>query len=262
MKGKTLTFLISILITCNLYSQIKFESISLASELVYGIRGTNYVKKISGFGFSGEIKFGLGNSNWKLKFISGYSDSKLSPSDSMTIERWNWDYWKIWYRSHVKSLISDSNYAVNLNPEQRLYLLPAKFYLGREFKIGKLEFFTGVGLGLVFYERAFWLNETWWKKFPNLPDSGEVYVFQYSFKNNAPSKKGTVLSFGVQIAGTYALTKIASLKFGLEFEHYPSLNNVEKVEFGKIVLKDIREADKNFVLRDALKLTLGFSFNY
>ncbi len=260
MRAKILTFLI--LIYCNLYSQVKLESISLASEFLYGVKGINYVERVSGIGFSGELKFALGKSGWKLKFVSGYSDSKLSPSDSMTIERWNWDYWRIWYRSHVRSLIVDSNYAVDLNPEQRLYLLPAKFYLGRDFEVGKFKFFAGAGVGLTFYERAFWLNETWWKKFPNLPDNGEVYVFQYSFKNNAPSKKGTVLSLGVYASGTYALTKIASLKFSLEFEHYPSLNGIEKVEFGKIVLKNVREADKNFVLRDVLKLTLGFSFNY
>jgi hypothetical protein len=262
MKAKILTLAILIFVSCSLFSQVKLESISLASEFLYGVKGINYVEKVSGIGFSGDLKFGLGKSGWKLKIFSGYSDSKLFPSDSMTIERWNWDYWKIWYRSHVRSLIVDSNYAVNLNPEQRLYLLPVKFYLGRDFESGKLKIFAGAGFGLTVYERAFWLNETWWKRFQNLPDSGEVYIFQYSFKNNAPSKKGTVLSFGLYIGGTYALTKIASLKFGLEFEHYPSLNGIEKVEFGKIIFKGVREADKNFVLRDVLKLTFGFSFNY
>ncbi len=243
-------------------SQIKFENIALMSELSYGLKGTNYVTKAVGFGFSGELKFGISGSSWKFKIASGYSDLKLEPSDSMTIERWNWDYWKIWYRSHVRTLIADSNYAVDLNPNQRLYLLPAKFFIGREFGGEKFKLFAGLGAGLIFYERAFWLNETWWKKFHNLPDSGEVYVFQYSFKNNAPSKKGTVFNIGLRINGNYKITRIANVYFAFEFEHFPSVNKIEKVDFGKITFGEVREADMNFVLRDAFKLSIGFSFNY
>ncbi len=248
-------------ISHQLYNQIKIESITLGSDFIYGVRGINYVTKASGFGFWGDLKFGVGSSNWKIVFVSGYEDMKLEPSDSMTIERWNWDYWRIWYRSHIKSLIADSNYAVKLNPEQRLYVLPVKFQVGRDFDFGRLKFLVGVGAGFLFYERAFWLNETWWKRFPNLPE-GETYVFQYSFKNNAPSKKGTILNFGVKIDASYKITKIASLVFGFEFEHYPSVNKIKKVEFGKITLGEIGESYKNFVLRDVLKFRFGFSFNY
>ncbi len=243
-------------------SQIKLENIALASEFSYGLKETNYITKAVGFGFSGELKFRISKYGWKLKIFSGYSDLKLEPSDSMTIERWNWDYWKIWYRNHVRTLIADSNYVVDLNPRQRMYLLPVKFFIGREFGGERFKLFTGFGTGLTFYERAFWLNETWWKKFHNLPDSGEVYVFQYSFKNNAPSKKGTVFNIGLQINGSYKITRIANIYFAFEFEHFPSVNEIEKVEFGKITLGKVREADRNFVLRDAFKLLIGFSFNY
>ncbi len=180
----------------------------------------------------------------------------------MTIERWDWDYWKIWYRNHVRSLIADSNYVVDLKPSQRLYLLPVKFFIGKEFGGEKLKFFAGFGAGLIFYEKALWLNETWWKKFADVPNSGEIYVFQYSFRNNAPSKKGTVLSFGLQIGGSYKITKIANIHFGIEIEHYPSINKVEKIEVGKITLGEVGQPYRNFVLRDVIKLSAGFSFNY
>ncbi|CUS78854.1 hypothetical protein JGI7_00904 [Candidatus Kryptonium thompsonii] len=244
-----------------LYGQVKIESITLGSNFTYGIRGINYVTKAIGLGFWGNLKFGVAGSNWKIKFISGYEDMKLEPSDSMTIERWNWDYWRIWYRNHIRTLMADSNYAVKLNPEQRLYVLPVKVQIGRELQLGGFKIFAGLGAGVLFYERAFWLNETWWKKFPNVPE-GETYVFQYSFKNNAPSKKGTILNFGVKIDGSYKLTKIASLVFGFEFEHYPSVNKIEKIEFGKITLGDVGESYKNFVLRDVFRFSLGFSFSY
>ncbi|MCX7761458.1 MAG: hypothetical protein N2252_01325 [Candidatus Kryptonium sp.] len=251
-----------LILSSQLFSQVKLESIALGSDLSYGLKGINYVNKATGFGFSGELKFKLDQrSKWKFGFISGYRDLKIEPSDSMTIERWNWDYWRIWYRSHVRSLIADSNYAVNLNPEQRLYVLPVKIYFGRDFSFGKFTFLTGFVLGLTFYERAFWLNETWWKRFPNV-SGGETYVFQYSFKNNAPSKKGTVLNLGVKFEAGFRLTKIASFTFGFEFEHYPSINKIERVEFGKIVLGGVGESYKNFVLRDVFKLTAGFAFNY
>lgn len=244
-----------------LYNQVKIESITLGSSFTYGINGVNYVTKATGLGFWGNLKFGVAGSNWKIKFISGYEDMKLEPADSMTIERWNWDYWKIWYRNHIRTLMADSNYAVKLNPEQRLYVLPVKVQIGRELELGRFKIFAGLGAGVLFYERAFWLNETWWKKFPNV-SGGETYVFQYSFKNNAPSKKGTVLNFGVKVDGSYKLTKIASLVFGFELEHYPSVNRVEKVEFGKITLGDVGESYKNFVLRDVFRFSLGFSFSY
>jgi len=261
MRFKFITLLILTFIT-QFKSQVKLENITLGSEFSYGIRGTNYVTKAVGFGFVGELKLKTGeNSRWGIRFISGYSDFKVEPSDSMTIERWNWDYWKIWYRNHVRSLIVDSNYAVDLNPEQRLYVLPVKVYFGRDFDLGKVNFFAGFGAGLVFYERAFWLNETWWKKFPNV-SGGETYVFQYSFKNNAPSKKGTILNLGLKVEGRYRITKIASLVFGFEFEHYPSVNKIEKVEFGKITLGGVGESYKNFILRDVFKLIIGFSFSY
>lgn len=245
-----------------LKSQMKLESISLISEASYGFKNTNYVTKTVGFGFVGKLKFKLSEgSSFKVKFVSGYADYKAEPSDSMTIERWNWDYWKIWYRNHVRSLIVDSNYAVDLNPEQRLYTLPFKVYLGNDFSFGKINFSVALGVGLVFYERAFWLNETWWKRFPNAL-GGETYVFQYSFKNNAPSKKGTVLSFGLEVEGSYRITKISSVVLGLEFEHFPSINKIDKIDFGKIVLGGVGGSYKNFILRDVVKLRMGFSFNY
>lgn len=262
MRIKLLVLLVLTFFVHQSNSQIKLENIALVSEFSYGLRERNYITKAIGFGFSGELKFGISKSGWKFKIVFGYSDLKLEPSDSMTIERWGWDYWRIWYRNHVRTLIVDSNYVVDLNPKQRLYLLPAKLFIGKEFGGEKFKLFSGLGLGLTFYERAFWLNETWWKKFPNLPDSGGVYVFQYSFKNNAPSKKGTVLNLGLQVNGSYKISRFANVYFSLEFEHYPSVNELEKIEFGKITLGKVREADRNFVLRDVFKLSIGFSFNY
>lgn len=191
-----------------------------------------------GPGFGALMQFRL-SQMFSLCLEGNYSDLKIEQNQA--VEQWNWPFWETFYGNYIRSLVNqDSNYAVNLNPNQNLYLIPVIFSVQIELPMKMYTPFLRIGSGWVFYKRNLSLNENWQKHFSE-PD----YTFEYEYDNHAPPKEGQVPAFKATL--------------GVEYRLFSTLGVSPSFTFFQYFFDDKKEA---LPLKSAWQLDVNLAFYY
>jgi len=216
------------------------RSVQIAyGRMYHGALAAGYkLRSIRGDGLSVQLDFRL-SKRFTFLLEGGYFDTAVDQEEA--VEQWNWPFWERFYGNYVRALVSrDSNYAVDLDPEQHLYMIPVQFGLRYDIPAGSFRPFISAAAGVVFYERNLRLNEEWTKYFPEID-----HRFRYEYDNHADVRKGEVFSAMLGAGTEYVLNESFALTAGLYYRYY-----------------QVRESDRLFPLESSIGISLGLVLYY
>lgn len=228
-----------ILLTTSINAQL--SSIRLTTDYT-PLVGKSQVESASAFGSLVDINYSVQN-NLIIGISFGYKLYSLNQNNQL--ELWGWDFWNNRYLNKISSdLRADPNLSVDISSIQKMDLLP--FTISFKYKqilsdnFNAVVFFAG---GVYFFTRRMYAVETWSKKFPV-----DNYVFTYSYRNFAPSKKGNPLGASVGLDVYYQLFSNIDLSGGISFCYYIPTKN--------------KMGYDSFPIKNDLTIKLGLNFNY
>lgn len=161
-----------------------------------------------------------------------------------SLEKWNWLFWDIRYKGIVSSLKTDPALSGILRPIQKLDLMPLFLTFNAEYKpIPQLSINPSVGVGVAFYTRRLYLEETWQKKFDQLN-----YTFGYTYRNFAPNKTGN--PFGFSAGANIAYEFIEGFKIHSELDYVQFIKTPGSA------------GSADFPLERIINIKLGLTFLY
>lgn len=200
------------------------------------------VSKAVAWGGGAELRIRLAD-HLKLSVIAGYERYNIEQDSAL--EKWNWRFWVERYAGNVRdALVSDSSLSAVLTPVQYMEVLPVVATVSLEVApVERLVIRQAIGGGVLFFTRSLYMHERWTKRFPTLD-----HVYDYSYRNFAPDKKGNpVIALG-QVDLSYHLSDLFTVDASGRYFTVVSTG----AGFGY----------EAFPFRDALTFTLGLSFLY
>lgn len=209
MKKLLLALIIPFLISQLSLAQIK--SISAYSDYSIGLSKRLTITNASAVGGAVKIKYAAFN-NFNFGLIGGYKLYSLSEPD--VLKSWGWQFWTDrYYNKIVSDLQADPNLSVVIGAVQKMDLIPLTLFA--EYELPITDDFTitpTVGFGVYFYTRRMFATENWSKNFPEAN-----YVFTYSYRNFAPSKKGNPLFINTNLDFDYKISQNFGMYSGVNF---------------------------------------------
>lgn len=257
MNVNVKTFLLAaLLVTTGLRAQdpiaersfLSLEAVDIGGGAMLGMDRTTGIRRADGFTSGAEVRARLS----ETFFISlGGGAGRLSILEDDPITNWNWGYWNRLYRNYIVLWVGsdsayfngqlqslraisnirltsgrwtgkDSLYSVHLTPRQSLNTYPISLTVGARWQLTEeFEVSGGFVVMAVPFERNLYLDESWSKRrrIDTGQDSGSIYVFSYSFRNFANTRRGTAWGIGA--------TMSASVDLGAGFSAFGSARFVQ-----------------------------------
>lgn len=250
-----ITFFTLALVSLLPAQQLRFdlEAITIDGHYQFGVAKKEGINSVKGYGGGASLRFRVHEYAAVLVGV-GYGQLDISEIDPIT--KWDWEYWKRLYRSHVVRLLGDSAYfdgrleslrgitaerlmagkwvgkdslySVQLTPVQYMNTIPVSLSFAFTFPlIENLQIDAYVGSTLLMFERNLFLDEQWTKRrmADAGPDSGKVYVFSYGYRNFAPPKKGTTVGVGGGVGLQWKVLSAVTVQLGARYETYDLLRS-------------------------------------
>jgi len=240
MKKITLITLFISVYTLTGFGQLK--SITVYPDYSVGLSKRLEITKADAVGGSVKAKFMIWD-NLSIGLNAGYKLYSLSEPD--VLNSWSWNFWsERYYNKIVSDLKADPNLSVEISGIQKMDILPVGIDLNYDFVLfDDLLITPSIGGGVYFFTRRMFAQESWSKNFPSAG-----YVFHYSFRNFAPSKKGNpaYISSGLNI----------------EYKVFQVMNIYSAFNFTYMIPVEGKMGFDVFPFSDELIIKLGISINY
>ncbi len=243
--------LFAVLLTDPSYAQqVRFdlEAITFGVDYQLGVAVKEGIQSVKGYSGGASVRFRV-HEYGAVQVGVGYGQLDIAETDPIT--KWDWEYWKRLYRTHVVRLLGDSAYfngqlqtlrsisnehltagrwirkdslySAQLTPVQYINTLPIVLSLLLSYPILEdLRVEAQLGSTLLFFERNLFLDEQWQKRrVPDVgPDSGKAYYFSYGFRNFAPPKRGKAVGLLGGVAFHWTAFSFVSIRVGAQLESY------------------------------------------
>lgn len=240
-RHKNITFVVLIMLFLSHYTFGQLSSISLSGD--YSISGSKRlaVTKADAVGGALKIDYKLLD-NLSVSLIGGYQ--LFSVQQDSGLIQWKWDFWDNRYRGNVNADLTDTTLRATIQSIQKMDVIPLIVTVNGDFTFGE-KFFVqpSIGGGILFYSRRMFLEEEWSKKYEQIG-----YVFQYKFRNFAPSKNGNPLVVYGGINLGYHLNDA--------FRIDASIN------YTQILKTEGKFGYDNFIFKNYISTKLGITFQY
>lgn len=206
------------------------------------IDGNKKVVSADAVGGGLEVKYHLLD-RFHLAVQAGYGLYAIHQDSAL--ERWEWRFWETRYKGNVRdALKSDTSLSATISTIQKMDTYPVFLVLNFEFfDSPQFAFDAEYGIGLIFFTRRLFLEETWRKKFPQVG-----YQVEYSFQNFAPSRVGNPVASFVGANATWKISELFGLTGSARYVHVYDTGS----EFNY----------NDFPLRRALDVKLGLTIYY
>lgn len=229
----------------SVYALIAFgqlKSITAHSDYSVALSKRLEITKADAVGGSVKAKFMVWE-NFSIGLNAGYKLYSLSEPD--VLNSWGWNFWsERYYNKIVSDLKADPNLSVEISGIQKMDILPVGIDFNYEFDLlDNLLITPSVGGGIYFFTRRMFAQESWSKNFPSAN-----YVFNYSFRNFAPSKKGNPVYINSGLSIEYKLFQVMNIYSAFNFNYMIPVKG--------------RMGFDVFPFSDELTIKLGISINY
>jgi hypothetical protein len=216
MKKYFIFSFLLLLIKVNSFSQITLKSVTPFADYSMAMEKKEDVTDAKGWGGGIEITFSLSR-DFSFSLIGSYSSINIDQKDAH--KKWNWAYWNLRYGGRVSTMLLDTNYSVEITPNQSVNLLPVLLTLNYSFTAtDDIRIDCSLGGGLYIFQRSLYILEHWKKKFPSINN----YEFEYEYRDYANDKKGTLLGYTGSVGITYKVYDWIDLFFKGRFNYIPN----------------------------------------
>jgi len=240
MKKFQLILLAFLLGYSNNFAQL--QSISFYGDYSSALSTRLQITQADAVGGGIKIKFLIAD-NLSININGGYKLYSLSEPD--VLNNWGWVFWTDrYYPKIVSDLNADQNLGVQISATQKMDLIPVSVSIGYDFlPIDKLEITATVGGGVYVYTRRMFAVENWSKYYP-----GADYTLQYSYRNFAPSKKGSPLFINSSL--------------NVQYKPYKSLGVFTNVQYSYVIPTEGSFGYDDFPIGSELSIALGLAIFY
>jgi hypothetical protein len=216
------------------------RSITATSEAILGISKRLDVQTAKSIGGGVEVAFSLGDA-WILGVRAGYSSYWIDQSDQLN--RWNWQFWNDrYYPKILADMKADPNLSAVIRSEQSMDVIPVTVSVGYELESTEaLRVTPRLGVGISFFSRRLYADETWTKQFPQAG-----YALTYNLRNFAPDKDGRALVVEAGCGAEYLISSGFGVSAGASYRR--SLFHIS--------------GDAEYPVVGALGLEFGLTFHY
>jgi hypothetical protein len=218
MKKYLIFSLLLLLVKVNTFSQITLKSVTPFADYSIALEKKEDITAAKGWGGGLEITFSL-SSDLSFSLIGSYSVIDIEQKDAH--KKWNWAYWNLRYGGRVSTMLLDTNYSVQITPNQSVNLLPVLLTINYSFSpLDDLKIDLSAGGGIYIFQRTLYILEHWKKKFPTLNN----YVYEYEYRDYADDKNGSLFGFTGAIGITYKVYDWIDLFLKGKFNYIPNQN--------------------------------------
>ncbi len=213
-KTFTIVYLMLVLVgTQHSVMALELERINVGAVTSVGDGFDQSISRISGKGFQIGAAWRL-TKGFYVVLESKHLYNTIDQKDA--IVHWDWAYWLKIYGYVVYLAESDSIYNVEINPKQTLKTKPVMLAVQKEFSLTEnIEMSVSAGMGITWYQRQLFLEETWRKYFASID-----YDYKYDFRNYADSRKGFVFNIQPSLAVSRRISDALSLSLGADYVYY------------------------------------------
>lgn len=189
-----------------------------------------------------KLQYGLAE-DFSVVIDAGYGAYSIEQTNE--VQQWGWTIWERRYRNWVNIYSADTaNYSSKVVSMQSMDVLPVSVHLVYRIALGlDVDLRPSVGVGMEFYTRKLYHEETWTRKFP-----ADGYQFTYTYHNFAPYKYGNPLFVAAGAAARYRISGLLLLHADIAYRMFMDTPGY----FGY----------DNFPLTSTLAMTVGIGFQY
>lgn len=164
------------------------------------------VDKIDAVGGGAKIQFEL-KGNLSIRLDLGYKLYSIRQPNE--ISKWKWFFWDARYQNTIESnLKAFKELSVDIGSIQKMDIIPVLLDLTYAAELSDdFTLYPSIGGGIYFYTRRLYITESWSKNFEEVG-----YIFNYSYRNFTPDKKGNPIVAFAGLEMNYALFKNFHLK--------------------------------------------------
>jgi len=234
-----------------------FESARLSGQYLQMLQGRQTVQSASGPGFGAAFTIPLGQ---RLGLELGLGYYTVGIDQDSALQQWDWEFYDEYYQ--IRTANSADEFDILQESNQQITIIPFSMLITSSFRNTQtLSPFVSAGLGVYYYKRNFWLDETWGKEYELLSD--ESYYYEYSFNNFSKPKKGWVYSLIGETGLDIYLKNDLALFFSVCAQLIPDISVAGDGGFQKMLFgSDYTEHLDNFPFRSTITFSGGFRFSY
>ena len=180
-----------------------------------------------------------------LSIILDAGYGKYSIEQTNEAQQWGWTIWERRYRNWVNIYSADTaNFSSKVISVQTMDVLPVSLHLAYRIELATdFDIRPTVGIGIDFFTRKLYHEETWTRKYP-----ADGYQFTYSYHNFAPYKYGNPVFLTAGAAARFRVSGLIVLHAECAYKMVAETSG----ELGY----------DNYPLTSAVTLTLGIGFQY
>lgn len=200
MKNNIILIIAALLLFTSInFAQIRTAKISGSYNAALDFNSD--INSIEALGGLAAVEFGV-TDNFSVTLEGGYRIYSIDQPEAQN--KWGWRFWDVRYSNTVRdNQLQNPALKATVEPVQNLFTIPLSLNLNYNFDLtDNLTFVPGAGGGVYFYTRSLYIIENWSKTL------SEDYVFEYSYRNFAPDKKGNPFFYQVALNLEYKLSEI------------------------------------------------------
>ena len=200
------------------------------------------VTDATAFGGGVKLQYGLVG-DLSIIIDAGYSTYSIEQTNE--VQQWGWTIWERRYRNWVNIYTADTaNFSSKVVSVQTMDVLPVSLNLAYRIELATdFDIRPVVGVGIDFFTRKLYHEETWTRKYP-----ADGYQFTYSYHNFAPYKYGNPVFLTAGAAARFRISGLIVLHADCAYKMIAETSG----ELGY----------DNYPLTSAVTFTIGIGFQY
>jgi hypothetical protein len=220
----------------------QIQSVELYGSGALSVGKRFQVTDATAIGGGMKIHYDIG-SDLMITIDGGYA--KYAIEQTNEVQQWGWTIWERRYRNWVSIYTSDTaNFSSRIQSVQSMEVLPVSVNLAYRIEIASdLVVRPSAGVGIEFYTRKLYHEETWTRKY-----RADEHEFTYTYHNFAPYKYGNPVFINAGLATRYRFSDL--MMFNADVAYKSILET--KGEFGY----------DQYPMIGAVSFSLGISFHY